>query len=160
MNTALFFSVMVFCYIIIAYGACNVIAFSEGPFYIFSRLREWAFNINEHFGKLFKCMICLPANFGWICSLFNWFLIPIPFTPFNFIFWEYEHLWWLALLCDGAFTTGIVYIIHIFVEYLEKRIEYYEQNIYIDEENIEGYDKAEKNGEILIVEDITLKEKE
>jgi hypothetical protein len=139
-----------------AYGACNVIAFGDGPFYIFTRLREWANNISPHFGKVFTCMMCLPANFGWICSLFNWFYIPIQFTPFNIILHGYNsNLWWLAALCDGAFTTGIVYLIYIMNEYLEKRIEYYEQNIYLNETNIEGYDNAISGNGLLTVEDIT-----
>lgn len=148
---------IVFCYILVAYGACNVIAFGDGPFYIFASLREFAYSISSHFGKLFSCMMCLPANFGWICSIFNWFLIPIPFTPFNIIFNGSTDLWWLAALCDGAFTTGIVYLLYIIDDYIEKRISFYENNTY---ENIEGYNKAEENGKILIVEDITLDKKE
>lgn len=139
-----------------AYGACNVIAFGDGPFYIFTRIREWANNISPHFGKVFTCMMCLPANFGWICSLFNWFFIPILFTPFNIIFHDFDsNLWWLAALCDGAFTTGVVYLIYIINEYLEKRIEYYEQNTYRTEDNIEGYDNAISENGILTVDDIT-----
>jgi hypothetical protein len=110
------------------------------------------FEINSHLGTAFKCMMCLPANFGWICSLFNWFLIPIAFTPFNIAFGSYDNLWWLAALCDGALTSGSVYIIHLIVEYLEKMIDYYEQNTYRDESNTDGYDDS--NG--LMVEDITL----
>lgn len=137
------------CYVIMAYGACNVIAFSDGPFYIFSRLREFADGISEHFGKVFKCMMCLPANFGWICSIVNWFLIPILFTPFNIIFHSIDNnLWWLAALCDGALTSGIVYIIYLLTEYIEKKIDYYEQNTYFEEGETE--DK-------ILVEDITKK---
>jgi hypothetical protein len=146
---------ILFCYIITAYGACNVIAFSDGPFYIFSKTREFAYGINSHFGKLFSCMMCLPANFGWMCSLFNWFLIPVNFTPFNIIFNNFENLWWLASLCDGAFTTGIVYLIYIINEYLEKRIDFYEKNTYKDENDIEGYDKAINGDNMFLVEDIT-----
>lgn len=155
MNTSFCIFVSV-CYILVAYGACNVIAFGDGPFYIFTRLREFANSISSHFGKLFSCMMCLPANFGWICSLFNWFFIPVTFTPFNVIFNGYDNLWWLAALCDGALTTGAVYLIYIINEYLEKRIDYYEQNIYRDETNVDGYDNAENNGKVLLVEDITL----
>lgn len=146
------FLAVIMCYILVAYGACNVIAYGEGPFYIFSRFRSLMSNINEHLGKAFNCMMCLPANFGWICSLFNWFVIPVSFTPFNIIFCSYENLWWLAALCDGALTSGAVYIIHIIVEYLEKMIDYYEQGIYKDENNVTGFDIANN----LIVEDITL----
>lgn len=147
---------IVFCYILVAYGACNVIAFGEGPFHVFSRLREWAYGISDHFAKMFTCMMCLPANFGWICSLVNWFFIPVAFTPFNIIFAGFPKLWFLALLCDGAFTTGIVYLIYILNEYLEKKIDYYEQNTYRNENNVIGFDSAEKDGEMLIVEDITI----
>jgi hypothetical protein len=147
---------IVFCYILVAYGACNVIAFGEGPFHVFSRLRDWAYGISDHFAKMFTCMMCLPANFGWICSLVNWFFIPVAFTPFNIIFAGFPKLWFLALLCDGAFTTGIVYLIYILNEYLEKKIDYYEQNTYRNENNVIGFDSAEKDGKMLIVEDITI----
>ena len=103
-------------------------------------------------------MMCLTANFGLICSLFNWFLIPVAFTPFNIIFIETCNLWWLAALCDGAFTTGIVYLMYICNEYLEKRIEYYEQNTYPDISNMDGYDMM--NDETNNVEDITLNKHE
>lgn len=142
------------CYVLMAYGACNVIAFSEGPFHIFTRVRNLAFNINEHFGKAFTCMMCLPANFGWICSIINWFLIPIPFTPFNIIFNGMDNMWFLTLLCDGAFTTGIVYLIYIINEYFEKKIDYYE-NKTITEDDIEGYDPAKNDDKFYLVEDIT-----
>lgn len=143
------FLTFVLCYSIMAYGACNVIAFSEGPFHIFSNLREWAFNINEHFGKMFKCMICLPANFGWICSLFSCLIIKTPLTPFNIIL-DSTNLWWLAALCDGAFTTGVVYLIYILNEYFEKKINYYEQNTYIEET---------QDDDMILVEDITANKK-
>ena len=155
-----FYILIILCYIFVAYGACNVIAFGDGPFYIFTRIRAWANNISEHFGKLFSCMMCLPANFGWICSVVNWFLIPVAFTPFNIIFSGYTNLWFLALLCDGAFTTGTVYLMYIVNEYFEKKIDYYEQNTYRDETNVAGFDSADNNGEILLVEDITLKNKD
>lgn len=153
----MFNTFVLFCYILMAYGACNVIAFSDGPFYIFARLREFAHDINPHFGKLFSCMMCLPANFGWICSIVNWFFIPILFTPFNIVFYGYDNLWWLAALCDGAFTTGIVYLIYIVNEYLEKRIDFYEKNTFRDMSNTEGYDLAEEDDEIITVDDITQK---
>lgn len=141
-----YFFVML-CYILTAYGACNIIAFSDGPFHIFSHLRNFADSISEHFGKMFKCMMCLPANFGWICSIVNWFLIPISYTPFNIIFHEVgQDLWWLAALCDGALTSGAVYILYLLTEYIEKKIDYYESNTYFEEE--ETKDK-------ILVEDIT-----
>jgi hypothetical protein len=148
---------LLFCYIICAFGACNVIVFGEGPFYIFSKLREYSNKISPHFGKMFTCMLCLPANFGWICSIVNWFLIPVAFTPFNIIFGNIDNLWWLAALCDGAFTSGIVYLIYICNEYIEKKINFYENNVIKTEDNIEGYDSASIDNKILLVDDITIK---
>ena len=107
-------------YSIMAYGACNIIVFGSGPFRIFERIREWADDIDEHFGQLFSCMMCLPTNFGIICSLVNWFFIPIAFTPFNILF-AGTGLWWLAMLCDGAFTSGIVWLINTIQEYIENK---------------------------------------
>lgn len=107
---------IVLCYSFVAYGASNVIVFGSGPFRIFEKIRAWAGNIGPHFAQLFSCMMCLPANFGWICSLVNRFLYPsVPFTPFNIAFYGLEdnvqNIILLAL-CDGAFTTGIVWLIH------------------------------------------------
>lgn len=111
---------IILLYCIMAYGACNVIVFGSGPFKIFERIRCWSDYIDEHFGQLFSCMMCLPTNFGIICSLVNWFLIPVAFTPFNLVF-AGTSLWWLAMLCDGAFTSGIVWLIHTVQEYIENK---------------------------------------
>lgn len=111
---------IIILYCIMAYGACNVIVFGSGPFKIFERIRYWSDYIDEHFGQLFSCMMCLPTNFGIICSLVNWFLIPVAFTPFNLVF-AGTSLWWLAMLCDGAFTSGIVWLIHTVQEYIENK---------------------------------------
>ena len=111
---------IILLYCIMAYGACNVIVFGSGPFKIFERIRYWSDYIDEHFGQLFSCMMCLPTNFGIICSLVNWFLIPVAFTPFNLVF-AGTSLWWLAMLCDGAFTSGVVWLIHTVQEYIENK---------------------------------------
>lgn len=112
---------IVFCYCLVAYGACNVMVYGSGPFRIFEHLREITNNISPHFGQLFRCMMCLPANFGLICSLVNWFFIPIAFTPFNIILGGNAGLWWLACLCDGALTSGVVWLIHNIEIYFENR---------------------------------------
>ena len=111
---------IIFLYCLVAYGACNVMVFGSGPFKIFEYIRYWSDDISEHFGQLFSCMMCLPTNFGIVCSLVNWFFIPIAFTPFNILF-AGTGLWWLAMLCDGAFTSGIVWLINTFQEYFENK---------------------------------------
>ena len=103
---------IIFLYCIAVYGFSNMMAFGSGPFKIFEKIRDWSEYISEHFSTLFKCMMCLPANVGWIASLINWFLIPqMPITPFNILLYG-TNLWWVALIGDCCFTTGIVWIIH------------------------------------------------
>lgn len=112
---------MVLCYCIVAYGACNVIAFGSGPFKIFERIRELALKIGPHFGQLFGCMMCLPTNFGLIASLVDWFFIPgVSFTPFNILLPAVPGMWALAMLCDASFTSGIVWLIHNIENWFEK----------------------------------------
>ena len=57
-------------------------------------------------------MMCFPANLGWILSLVDWFFLKqIAFTPFNILL-AGTGLWWLALLFDCCFTSGVVWFIH------------------------------------------------
>ena len=109
---------IIIAYIFVAFGFCNMVAFGSGPFRIFERIRDWSEGVSEHFGLLFKCMMCLPANFGWIVSVLNWFLIPVAITPFNIIL-AGTGLWWLAMILDCCFTTGVVWLLYVLDEWLE-----------------------------------------
>ena len=140
---------IIFCYCIVAYGACNVIVFGSGPFKIFEHIRNAAMEIGTHFGTLFSCMMCLPTNFGIIASLVNWFFIPIAFTPFNILFGGSTGLWWLAMLCDGAFTSGIVWIIHHVEEFFENIAEGQKSGVILTDNT--------DNDTLYDVEDITRK---
>lgn len=104
--------IIIFLYCIAAYGLSNMMVFGSGPFRIFERIRNITDRISEHFGSMFKCMMCFPANIGWVVSLIDWFLVKqIAITPFNILL-AGTNLWWLALLCDCCFTSGIVWITH------------------------------------------------
>ena len=110
---------IIIAYIFVAFGFCNMVAFGSGPFRIFERIRDWSEGISEHFGLLFKCMMCLPANFGWIVSLIDCFLIKAAaITPFNIIL-AGTGLWWLAMILDCCFTTGVVWLLYVLDEWLE-----------------------------------------
>jgi hypothetical protein len=103
---------IVFLYCIAAYGLSNMMVFGSGPFKIFEHIRNITSSISEHFGSMFQCMMCFPANVGWAVSLIDWFFIKsIAITPFNILL-AGTNLWWLALLCDCCFTSGIVWITH------------------------------------------------
>ena len=55
---------IIFLYIIAVYGLSNMMVFGSGPFRIFEHIRGISSSISEHFGKLFSCMMCFPANVG------------------------------------------------------------------------------------------------
>ena len=110
---------IIFLFSIAAYGLSNMMVFSEGPFRIFERIRTGATLLSGHFGKMFSCMICFPANVGWVTSLIDWFFIKsIAITPFNILL-AGTNLWWLALLADCCFASGIVWLIHNFESFFE-----------------------------------------
>ena len=119
---------IVLMYVIAVYGLSNIIVFGEGPFYILEKWRELMYNIHPNIGKLFSCMMCLPANIGWVASLVDWFLISsIAFTPFNIIF-AGTGLWWLAMILDMGFTSGICWLLYVIDDYFEKKTPSYEDN--------------------------------
>jgi len=103
---------IVFLYCIAVYGFSNMMVFGSGPFRIFEHIRNITSKISEHFGSMFTCMMCFPANLGWVLSLIDWFLVKnIAFTPFNLLLIG-TNLWWLALILDCFFTSGVVWLIH------------------------------------------------
>lgn len=122
MEKILIFSFLI--YSIMAYGLANIIVYSNGPFYVFSQWREFAMNLNEKFGELFTCMICISTWIGLFFSVIDLYLLEdVVFTPFNIMFYNkgYDIL---TLLCDMGVTSGIVWLIHQFEEMLE-RVGYY-----------------------------------
>lgn len=125
---------IIFLYCIVCYGLSNMMVFSDGPFHIFTKIRDLANSISEHFGKLFSCMICLPANIGWVFSLINWFFIPVALTPFNILL-SGTGLWWLAMILDCCFTTGAVWIIHNVESFFESIAEGKNADEYEEVEN-------------------------
>lgn len=126
---------IIFLYCIACYGWSNMQVFGSGPFRIFEHIRNVSSKISEHFGTMFACMMCFPANIGWFLSLIDWFLIPqIAFTPFN-IMLASTGLWWLAMLFDCCFTSGIVWIIHHIELFFENIAEGTIENDNNDDEN-------------------------
>ena len=110
---------IIFLYCIVAYGFSNMMVFGSGPFKIFEGIRYITSRISEHFGSMFQCMMCFPANLGLVASLCDWFLLKdIAITPFNILL-AGTGLWWVALLCDCCFTSGIVWIIHNIESFFE-----------------------------------------
>jgi len=129
---------IILIYSIAAYGLSNMTVFGSGPFRVFEHLRSITTNISEHFGSMFQCMMCFPANIGWVASLIDWFFIKqIAITPFNILLIG-TNLWWVAIIGDCIFTSGIVWLIHNFESFFESIADgnSQQQNVeYIDNNN-------------------------
>lgn len=140
---------MLLCFVLFAYGFSNMVVFGSGPFRIFEHLRYITSSINEHFGQLFSCMMCFPANLGWLCSILNWLFIPFAITPGNMIFAGMAGMWWLAMLFDCCFTSGCIWLIHHFEEFFENLAEGQNQA------DTDAYTEEEDN--VIDTDDITRK---
>ena len=82
-------------------------------------------------------------------SLIDWFLLPnIAITPFNIILAGTGY-WWLALLLDCCFTSGMVWFVHHVEEWFENLAENADKDSVIVEErdpdNVEVDDITMKN---------------
>lgn len=116
-------------YLLCCYGLSNIIVFGEGPFYILEKWRNFTNKIHPNLGKLFSCMMCLPANIGWLMSIFDWVILKnIAFTPFNIIF-AGTNLWWLAMLMDMGITSGFCWLLYVIDDYFEKNSSYVDDDI-------------------------------
>ena len=125
---------LILIYIIAAYGLSNMMVFGSGPFRIFEHIRNISNSISEHFGKLFSCMMCFPANLGLFFSLIDWFLLKnIAILPFNILL-AGTGLWWLAAILDCCFTSGGVWLIHNFESFFESIAEG-SSRLSVDEDN-------------------------
>ena len=141
-------TIILFIYVVFAYGLSNMVVFGSGPFKIFERLRNVTYRINPHFGQLFQCMMCFPANLGWVMTLLNWFFIPIAFTPGTMMLSE-SGLWYVAMIIDCCFTSGAVWFIHHIEEWFE--------NLAEGKNNGDSDDFYEEDDNVIHVDDITLK---
>lgn len=118
-------------YIILAYGLSNIVVYSNGPFHVFEHWRNLAHMIGDQFGELFTCMLCFSTWVGLILSLVNSLFLPsIAFTPFNIILGAAAPFW-LIMILDMGFTSGIVWLLHQLEEMME-RMGIYEE---VEEEN-------------------------
>lgn len=121
--------VLIICYVIFAYGISNMVVYAEGPFGIFEWWRAVANDIGERFGKLFTCMMCFSTWVGVLFSIIDLLFKSFSFTPFN-IFLGSIAPWWLIIILDAGFTSGIVWLIHNFEEACERHgtLDYYDDS--------------------------------
>lgn len=107
-------------YTVCAYGFCNMIIYANGPFGVFRKWREIAHRINDNFGELFTCPMCLSTWCGILFSLVNIIFMPsVAFTPFNQVFGVGNNVV-LTVIMDMGATSGLVWLVHQFEEMMER----------------------------------------
>ena len=112
--------VVIFIFSILAYGISNHFVYAHGPFHIYDKIRELACKIHENLGELFQCMICFPTWVGMILSVLNSVFYPyFELTPGMLLLGGYAP-WWVIMILDGFFASGIVWLIHTAQEALER----------------------------------------
>jgi ribosomal protein S19 len=112
--------VVLFIFSILAYGISNHFVYAHGPFHIYDKIRDLANKIHSNLGELFQCMICFPTWVGFILSIFNSAFYPeVNLTPGMILLGNYAP-WWVIMIIDGFFASGIVWLIHTLQEALER----------------------------------------
>lgn len=97
--------------------------YSVSNILVFGSNFQWWRNLLKNFGtgplslyKLFTCMMCLPTWVGFVMS----YLIQ-KYTSLDTIATIYGiEQFWVAILIDGILTSGGVWLIHTFQEFLER----------------------------------------
>lgn len=117
----------VLCYILAAYGLSNMVVYARGPFGIFEWWRGFIHEKSESFGDLFTCMICFPTWVGIVSSIVDLLFTGFAFTPFNILIGSVAP-WWLIIILDAVFTSGVVWLLDQFESACQRH------NLYEDEE--------------------------
>ena len=95
----------------ICYSGTQFIVYLNGPFHIFEKFRKLMQNTHEQLGELISCEACTSTWVSFFVSALNLIFIPsIAFTPFNLILCGHG-LWWLIILLDGLFGSGVSWML-------------------------------------------------
>jgi hypothetical protein len=112
--------VVIFIFSIVSYAISNHFVYAHGPAHIYDKIRDIANKIHSNLGELFSCMICFPTWVGFILSACNSFFYPtLTLTPFMLLLGATAP-WWVIMILDGFFASGIVWLIHTAQEALER----------------------------------------
>lgn len=102
----------------VCYSGTQMIVYLNGPFHVFEKFRKLMQNIHEQLGELVSCEACTSCWVSFFVSALNLIVIPsVPFTPFNLIL-AGQGLWWLIILMDGLFGSGISWMLFRLEDYL------------------------------------------
>ena len=112
--------VVIFIFSILAYSISNHFVYAHGPMHLYDGIRSLAVKIHPNLGELFNCMICFPTWVGFILSAANSLLLPtLKLTP-SMLLLSGSAPWWVIMVLDGFFASGIVWLIHTAQEALER----------------------------------------
>ena len=95
----------------ICYSGTQFIVYLNGPFHIFEKFRKLMQRTHDQLGELISCEACTSTWVSFFVSTLNLLFIPsIAFTPFNLLLGDTE-LWWLIILLDGLFGSGVSWML-------------------------------------------------
>lgn len=111
---------VIILYFLCAYNASFWLVYSEGPYGIFNKFRDFVERISPQMRKALDCMNCTPTWVGLIASSLNFLLLPsLNLTPWSIVL-DGTDVRWLAIPLDALLTSGVVYLINTFQEMMER----------------------------------------
>jgi hypothetical protein len=112
--------IVIFVFCVVSYAISNHFVYAHGPMHVYDHIRCLAEKIHPNLGELFQCMICFPTWVGFILSVANSLFLPeLALTPATLLLAGYAP-WWVMMIIDGFFASGIVWLIHTAQEALER----------------------------------------
>lgn len=95
----------------VCYSGTQFIVYLNGPFHVFEKFRILMQKTHDQLGELVSCEACTSTWVSFFLSALNLIVIPsIALTPFNLILGGHG-LWWLIILLDGLFGSGITWML-------------------------------------------------
>ena len=111
---------VIIMYFLCAYNASFWLVYSEGPYGIFNKFRDFVERVSPQMRKALDCMNCTPTWVGLIASSINFLLLPsLNLTPWSIVLYGTD-VRWLAIPLDALLTSGVVYLINTFQEMMER----------------------------------------
>ena len=116
--------VIIFIFSVLAHSISNHFVYAHGPMHLYDCIREYAAKIHPNLGELFGCMICFPTWVGFMLSAANSWLLPeVALTPLMLLLNGLAP-WWVIMILDGFFASGIAWLINTAQEALERSNSY------------------------------------
>ena len=114
----MYYAFILFIFSFACYSATQMLVYLNGPFHIFEKFRNLMQRTHEQLGELIGCEACTSTWVSFIISAINLIFIPsVAFTPFNLLLGG-SGLWWLIILLDGLFGSGVAWLLFRLEDYL------------------------------------------